>query len=215
MTGLFLVTVAGALNFGFGKLMINQGKKSGSLQLHAGGFHLVSDGYTTAGLLAGITIVYFTGQNWLDNVLAIGLGGMISFSAIKIIQKATDGILDRSDVDLIEDIAQKLQSQRQPEWIDLHHVRIVKYGSFYHMDAHLTLPWYFTLEEAHNQVDAFEERLVAIADKRVEPAIHYEPCNPKSCAICKMTGCKERKADFVKEVVWSKNYILEDKHHSL
>lgn len=215
LTGLLLVLVAGLLNFVLGKFMISQGEKTDSLQLQAGGFHLVSDGYTTAGLLVGMSIVWLTDYEWLDNAIAIALGAMISVSALKIIKKATDGILDKSDVNLIEKIAKKMQANRAMEWVDLHHVRIVKYGAFYHMDAHLTLPWYFTLEQAHAQVDAFEDGLKNVGDKKIEPAIHFEPCNPNSCAICKLSSCTERTSEFVKEVVWDKSHILEDRHHSL
>lgn len=90
------------VNTAMGWSMVKQGKKVNSIQLQAGGKHLLSDGYTTAGLLVGLGIVWFTGVVALDNVLAMGLGAFIAVTGFKIIRKSIAGVMDEADPEQIK-----------------------------------------------------------------------------------------------------------------
>ena len=84
-----------------------------------------------------------------------------------------------------------------------------------HVDAHITLPWYLSLEEAHDEVDAVEKLVVKHADAEMEFFIHADPCLPISCPICSKKDCKVRKADFVKRLEWTKENMLPDTKHTI
>lgn len=213
--GILLVAFAGLINYLMGYSMVKQGEKVNSVQLQAGGKHLISDGYSTVGLLVGLAIVWVTNLDVLDNVLAALLGIIISFAGYKIIRKSISGIMDEADPEQIEKVSAILESKRRPAWVDIHNFRMVRYGAKIHMDAHLTLPWYYTLQESHEEVNKLEQVLDDAFKKDVEANIHTEPCLPKSCEICQLPNCKERKFAFVKRVEWNVNHILDDEHHGV
>lgn len=211
--GLMLVGFAGVVNFGMGRLMVIQGEKANSIQLEAGGKHLISDGYSTVGLLIGLGIVWISGLDVLDNVLAVILGVIISTTGYKIIRKSISGIMDEADPALIDRVAEVLDQNRQPTWVDIHNFRIVRYGAKNHMDAHLTVPWFFTMKEAHDEVGKLEAVLAEVYQEDLEPNIHTEPCLSQSCKICEFQDCRERQFSFVKKITWNAEHILDDKHH--
>lgn len=212
---LVLVTIAGVVNYLMGISMVKQGEKENSIQLIAGGKHLISDGYTTAGLLVGLAVVWLTGLTFLDSVLAILLGGVIAYAGIKIIRKSIAGVMDEADLEQIERVAKVLNDHRRKEWVDIHNFRIVRYGSKIHLDAHLTLPWYYTLKTSHDEVDLLEKLLDESFELDVEASIHTEPCLPSSCSICLLDSCGERKSKFVRRINWDVDHILDDNHHEI
>ncbi|WP_103327248.1 cation transporter dimerization domain-containing protein [Bacteroidetes bacterium endosymbiont of Geopemphigus sp.] len=61
--------------------------------------------------------------------------------------------MDESDEKLINSIVNYLEFHRKPNWIDLHNLRIIKYGSALHIDAHLMVPCFFNVREAHDEID--------------------------------------------------------------
>tara|TARA_R110002050_G_scaffold290260_1_gene443741 strand:- start:71131 stop:72129 length:999 start_codon:yes stop_codon:yes gene_type:complete len=213
--GLTLVTVAGLINYLLGYSMVKQGDKVNSVQLLAGGKHLISDGYSTLGLLVGLGIVWVTDLEVLDNALAGILGAVIAVTGYKIIRQSISGIMDEADPAQIESVSGILESKRRPAWVDIHNFRIVRYGAKFHMDAHLTLPWYYSLKESHEEVNKLERILDDAFKKDVEANIHTEPCLPKSCQICELAPCNERQFPFVKRVEWNVDHILDDEHHGV
>lgn len=213
--GIGLVALAGVINYALGWLMVKQGKSGNSVQLQAGGKHLLSDGYSTAGLLIGLIVVWLTGLNFLDNVLAIVLGVLISVTGFKIIRKSIAGVMDEADPEQLDKVAKVLELKRNPAWVDIHNFKIVRYGSKLHLDVHLTLPWYYSLKDSHDEVNALESVLEAVFENDLEASIHAEPCLPVSCGICSLDFCAHRQSKFEKRVPWDKNYIYEDKHHQM
>jgi cation diffusion facilitator family transporter len=212
--GMSLIAIAGVINYILGFSMVRQGESVNSVQLQAGGKHLISDGYSTLGLIIGLGIVWATGYEFLDNVLAAALGAIILFTGYKIIRQSISGIMDEADEEQIGKVAKVLQDKRRPSWVDIHNFRIVRYGAKLHMDAHLTLPWYYTLKASHDEVDKLELVLADAFQNDVEASIHTEPCVPRSCEICALKNCKERIGAFVKHVTWDSDHILDDEHHS-
>ncbi|MGB0390951.1 MAG: cation diffusion facilitator family transporter [Salibacteraceae bacterium] len=213
LLGISLVVIAGILNTIMGWSMQKQGEKVNSVQLQAGGKHLLSDGYSTGGLILGLTIVWATDVVALDNVLAILLGVIISVTGVKIIRKSIAGVMDEADPDQLNQVATIVNEQRASCWVDMHNLKIVRYGAKIHLDAHLTLPWFFSLQESHEQVNVLEEVLNKAFDNAVEASIHMEPCLPKSCSICQFTSCTFRKDEMVKKIEWNGSHLYSSKHH--
>jgi len=139
--GIALIVLAGGMNFAMGWSMLKQGKKVNSVQLQAGGKHLLSDGYSTVGLIMGLAIVWVTKIAILDNVLAIVLGLMISVTGIKIIRKSIAGVMDEADPEQLKRVAQVLEEKRKENWVDIHNFKMVRYGAKLHLDAHLNAVW--------------------------------------------------------------------------
>lgn len=173
--GILLIVFTAIVNYAAGFYCVRQGKKSKSLALIASGRHLQTDTYTTIGVILGLVIVRLTGFVWLDNVIAAILACIIIYSGVKIMRQAFAGIVDEADPDLIAEVVDYLNLHRNPNWIDLHNLRIIKYGRILHFDAHMTVPGYLTVREAHDELDRLEELFKQKYGQNIEMFIHLDP----------------------------------------
>ncbi len=173
--GIALIVFTAIVNYGMGWYSIRLGKRNNSLALIASGKHLQTDTWSTLGIIIGLVAVLLSGYKWLDSAVAIVFGGIIVISGVKILREAFAGILDASDPDLIQQVVVYLNEHRRPNWIDLHNLRIIKYGRILHFDAHMTVPWHLTVREAHEELDAMEEIIRAKFGNSIEMFIHLDP----------------------------------------
>ena len=214
--GILLIAVTGLVNYIMGVAAIKKGKKNKSLALISGGEHLKSDTYSTLGLVLGLFVMYFFKIYWMDSVIALIFALIIIFTGVKIIRKSYAGIMDEADEELIVQLVETLNKNRNPNWIDIHNVRFIKYGSSLHLDCHLTLPWYFNVREAHKELDALKKIIIDNFGNSFEMFVHVDDCCESiSCKICTKTNCPYRKYLFDKEVLWTKEIIEIDKRHKL
>ena len=212
--GFGLTLLAGAVNFGLGAYLKRKGETHNSLTLRADGQHLQSDAYSSLALLIGLAVIYFTHIDWLDNVVAIGFAIFIGWHGVQLIRQSVAGVLDEADGKLLHKVVDILEQNRSATWIDIHNLRIIQYGALLHVDCHLTLPYYYTLEQAHEEVKKVEDALNEVIPK-TEVFIHSDPCLPAdSCRICQLSACPFRQQSLAQVVAWeSKNVQQNRKHH--
>jgi hypothetical protein len=84
-----------------------------------------------------------------------------------------------------------------------------------HIDCHVTLPWYYSLEQAHHEIAAIEQLVNERNAREVELFIHMDPCIPDSCAICAVESCPERKAPRKERLAWSLDTAMTNQKHTL
>lgn len=173
--GIILIAVSGVLNYLMGVYAVKRSKKNLSLALEASGEHLKTDAYSTVGILLGLFLIFFTGFLWIDNVVAIIMGLLIIYNGLLIVKKSTAGIMDEADFELNKKIVDHINIHRQNEWIDVHNFRVIKYGEVIHIDCHMTMPWYYTLQESHDKMKSFESCLQNSIENPVETFIHIDP----------------------------------------
>jgi cation diffusion facilitator family transporter len=214
--GILLIVITGLVNYILGIAAIKKGKKNKSLALISGGEHLKSDTYSTIGLTLGLFVIYFFKIYWLDSIIALIFALIIIYTGSKIIRKSLAGIMDEADEELIVQLVETLNKHRNPNWIDIHNVRFIKYGGSLHLDCHLTLPWYFNVREAHRELDNLKKIIIDNFGNSFEMFVHVDDCcETISCKICKKANCPYRKYLFNKEILWTKENIEIDKHHKL
>lgn len=158
--GILLITVTAIINYVVGAIAVNKGRQNNSLALVASGKHLQSDTYSTIGIILGLILLFFTKMAWLDSVVALIFALLIVYTGYKIIRDSLRGIMDEADEKLLKKMVDLLEAHRTPEWIDLHNMRIIKYGSTLHLDCHLTVPWYLNVHEAHREIDKLDRKSV-------------------------------------------------------
>jgi cation diffusion facilitator family transporter len=214
-TGIIMAGAAGAINYILAVLLEKKATKNHSMVLMAGSKHLISDAISSLALILGAIAVWITGWVILDNLLAAVFGGVILWTGYGLLKKSFAGILDEADYELIADLVAKLDKHRLPEWIDIHNLRVIKYGSMLHIDCHMTVPWYYTVEEAHGVLDKLEKKVHEINTQSVELFIHMDPCQEFSCAICTMQECPQRKNALVRRITWSLENAMENQKHLL
>lgn len=211
--GIWIIAATAAINYLLGYISIQKGKAENSIVLISSGKHLQSDTITTLGVVVSLIVVYFTRIYWLDSVVALGFGVYIIVVGYKIVRKSLSGIMDEQDPDLLEQIIQILEENRKKEWIDVHNMKIQQFGAHLHIDAHITLPWYYSLRDAHNEMEKMIILLAKNTKRTVEFNFHMDDCKPFSCSVCQISNCPVREKDFVKRVVWTpENVTSVDKH---
>ncbi len=213
--GIILVGITAVINFLLGWWCLQTGKRNNSAALQASGKHLQTDTWSTVGIIAGLVLLYISGYKWIDSVVAIGFAVFIMYTGYRIIRSSIAGIMDEADKKLLEEMVGLLNANRRVNWIDLHNLRVIKYGSVYHIDCHLTVPWYLNVDEAHQEVDALSALVRHHFGESVELFVHVDGCLPFSCRICDKFECSVRKHNFEQKVEWTTENILQNKKHQL
>jgi cation diffusion facilitator family transporter len=213
--GIFLVAIAAAANFVAGTASIRTGRKNNSLALIASGKHLRTDTYTTLGILLGLVLVYFTGIQKIDSIVAILFSLIIFYTGFRIIRTSVAGIMDERDNILLRKMITVLDQNRSKNWVDVHNIRIIKYGSTLHIDAHLTVPWYLNVLEAHDEIDKLANIVRKEFGNSIELFVHSDGCLPISCPICIKDDCPVRHHSFQRRIEWTVQNMERDQKHQI
>lgn len=191
--GIALAVFSGIINFAMGTVMAKKGKLRQSMTLKSAGAHLKSDGYTSLAMIVGLVVVFVTHIFWLDNIIALAMSGYISFVAYHIIRNSIDGVMDKIDPTVLVKVFNVINSKRQPQWIDFHEFRVIQYGRSLHIDCHLVMPFYYTLQQEHVEVLQIEKLIAEDLTQEAEIFIHADPCTYDFCKSCQVPDCSFRK----------------------
>ncbi|WP_132056119.1 cation diffusion facilitator family transporter [Pseudocnuella soli] len=212
-TGIYLVGATAVVNWLLGSIALRQGRKTGSLALMASGRHLQTDTWSTIGIILGLVLISFTGWQWIDAAVAFGFGAYIAITGYRIVRKSVAGIMDEADMELLTKMTTVLNAARRDAWVDLHNLRVIKYGNVLHLDCHLTVPWYFNVHQAHEEVD----QLAAVVRKEfgetLELFVHSDGCLYFQCPLCEKRACPVRQHPFKEKLVWTVDNILQNEKH--
>lgn len=211
--GILLISGTAVANFIVGFIGVRAGIKNNSLALQASGRHLLSDTYTTLGILAGLVLIYLTGIVWIDSVVAMAVSLVILHTAFRIVRSSMAGIMDERDKALLNQVIATLDRNRSKNWIDLHNLRIIKYGSVLHIDCHLTVPWYLNVHEAHGEVDKLRSIMGKEFGQSIEFFIHSDGCLPVSCPVCIKDDCPVRYHSFQRRIKWTIRNVAQNEKH--
>lgn len=214
-SGILLIAATGLINYVAGVTCVRIGRKNKSLALLATGKHLQVDTYSTIVVIAGLLLVLYVKLLWLDKVLALALSGFIMYTGYKIIRQSLAGIMDEQDMELLQLLVDKLNKNRQVNWIDLHNLRVIKYGSHLHVDCHLTVPWYLNVDEAHIEIDSLIKLIEPEFGSSIEFFVHTDGCKPFSCRICNKEDCPVRQHPFEHTVEWTIDNLLLNRKHRI
>ncbi len=213
--GILIVAATAVINYITGSICINTGKKNNSLVLIASGKHLQSDTYSTIGIIAGLVLLYFVQLWWIDSAVAFIFAFIIMFTGYKIVRTSVAGIMDEADATLLKKLVVTLNTNRKPNWIDLHNLRIIKYGGTIHLDCHLTVPWYMNVHEAHHEIDVLSALVKNEYGESMELFVHSDGCLEFSCRICTKDDCPVRQHPFEKQIEWTMANIVSNKKHAV
>ena len=213
-TGILLISATAAVNFIVGAWCVRVGKKEYSIALQASGKHLQSDTWTTVGIIAGLILLRLTSIAWIDSAVAIIFAFMIILEGYRIIRETVAGITDEADMALLSELVGVLNKNKRDNWIDLHNLRVIKYGHVLNLDCHLTVPWYFNVNEAHREVDELDKLIGDNFPHTLEMFVHTDGCTPAgSCRVCPIQGCPEREAQFEGRIEWTFENITNNEKH--
>jgi cation diffusion facilitator family transporter len=191
--GLLVTAAAGAANLALGAWLVRTGRRLSSPTLVADGKHVLSDVWSTLGVLVGLTLVRLTGIVWLDPVAALALGLLLVRTGIGLVKEAVGGLLDREDPVLLGKLVEAFNEAKVAGLSGIHRLRAIRSGGVVHVDAHVFVPNHWTVEEAHAAAHHLEDALIGRSGLAGELALHLDPCRAEPCATCELTDCPERR----------------------
>lgn len=176
-TGMLIVALLSLVNLVFGAGLVIVGRRQGALVLRANGLHLLTDVWTSAGVLAGIALVQWTGLTWMDPLAALIVATNILFTAAHLLREAFHGLLDRADPLATRRLIDCLDHARKTGQIDgYHQLRFRETETMAWVELHVFLSGTSTLAWAHDRVTRLERALAALfPGKRVHITTHLEP----------------------------------------
>lgn len=191
--GLLLLAVVSGLNAWLSYYLIGVGRRTNSPALVADGMHVRTDVVTSAAVIFGLLAVRVTGWEVLDPLIALAAAANILREGWGLLQNATSGLMNAAPEQRVEPLIAALEAERPPSWIDVHDLRAFESGATLHLDLHLTVPRYISIEEAHDEHENVVARLRHDGDT-VDALVHFDPCEPRHCSRCEMPECSLREA---------------------
>ncbi len=202
-TGMLLTLAAALVNLLLGWFLIKRGKATDSLTLVADGKHVLTDSYTSFGVVAGLGLVYMTGLTILDPLVAIAVAINILFSGYKLMRVSVGGLMDEVDRPTLKRINEIVHRLRTSEWINMHHLRIMRSGRLHHLDFHLIVPFYWSVEKSHAFQGEIVKKVVSEMNNNATVLTHLDPCFESYCFSCSVEPCPERRSPFVRQAEWT------------
>lgn len=199
--GIALTLGAGLANYALGAFLIHTGRRQSSIALVADGKHVQSDFWTSAGVTVGLGLVLVTGWHWIDPLVAILVGIHLAGTGWRLVREAGGGLLDEEDPSLLREILGAITAARLPGVIHVHFLRAIRSGNFRHVDAHLVVPEYWSVERGHRLAAELERRVTAALIGEAEILFHIDPCRRQFCRQCEVEDCPVRVEPFFERAV--------------
>ena len=206
--GLYILGGAGLGNLVVGVYLMQAGRKYKSEALSADGRHLLTDFYTSAGVIIGLLLYNFTDFLWIDPLVACLVAFNILIPGIKLFTNSFKNLMNETDPELIKRIVQGLNTIRKPGWLCPHKLRALRSGRYHHVDLHISLPHYWTLTQVHEAEQEITRALLDAIGEEGDIMIHVDPCEPPYCPACEVDDCSERSSDFSSSPNWSVKEVI-------
>lgn len=214
-TGIFLVAVSAIINFVVGLYAVKKGRENNSEALQASGHHLQSDTYSTIAIIVGLVLIYFTHIHQLDSIVAVIMSLVIMVIGYRIARKSVAGIMDEADEKILVKVIDLVNKSRLPNWIDIHNLRVIKFGNVLHIDCHMTVPWFLNVEQAHKEIESLRNIIQEQFGSAMEFFVHSDYCIASCCPICIKPDCEVRKHPFTRKIEWDMENVVPNKKHDL
>lgn len=172
--GLVLILAAGILNAGLGYFLVRIGRRTNSLILEANGKHVMTDSWTSFGVVGGLVLVLLTHWKPFDPLVAMVVAANILWSGGHLVWQSAMGLLDYSDPGAGRKIRERLDAICAELDIQYHGVRFRTTGYRQIIEVHLLFPQQMPVSEAHALATAVEERLPAELGMPAEVITHLE-----------------------------------------
>jgi len=173
-TGTLLIVGASIINGGLGWYLVRTGRRAGSLILEANGKHVLTDCYTSIGVVAGLCLVLLTGWKSFDPIVAILVAANILWSGGELMRRSVRGLMDYSDPHVAAVLREKLDALCAELGLQYHGVRFRGTGQRLLVELHLLFPYTMSLGEAHERATQLEELLPARLGRPAEVITHLE-----------------------------------------
>jgi cation diffusion facilitator family transporter len=158
--GLGLTFIASAINLGVALLLMRVGREQRSIALEADGHHLLTDVWTSAGVIAGVGLVYITGWMWLDPLVALAVAAHIVWIGGGLMRRSVSGLLDAAIPLADRDTITRVFAEYSKRYgVSFHALRTRQAAARRFVSFHLLVPDQWTVSQAHRLSEEIEERI--------------------------------------------------------
>ena len=173
--GMALTVATTAVNLLLGLMLIKVGRKHQSLVLEANGQHILTDVWTSGGVVLGLGLVMATGQSFWDPVAAIVMALNILWTGARIVRRSMDGLMDATDPATEKLIRQLLEAEAKVRKLDFHQLRHRHTGRTHWVEVHLAFPDDWQIDRAHATATEIEAKLHELLAPSARIITHLEP----------------------------------------
>ncbi|PSQ95921.1 MAG: cation transporter [Bacteroidetes bacterium SW_9_63_38] len=175
--GLLLIGGLTAINLGLGGYLVRTGRQTNSLVLVSNGQHVLTDMWTSLGVIVGVGLVWATGVTWLDPAVGLLVAANILRTASRLLRRSVYGLMDEADPEATEGLLDELTEAKADGTIaEYHQVRHRRSGDQVWIEYHLMFPGDMSIREAHARSHEVEDRVDTLfPDDEVHVTAHLEP----------------------------------------
>lgn len=172
--GVYIVAIAALLNLAIALFLLRAAREFDSITLEADAKHLLTDVYTSGGVIAGLFVVKFTGWQIMDTLIAYAIGGNIILTGFSLVKRSVRGLMDyRLPADEIDKIDEVIHLHEK-EVVGYHNLRTRKAGPKRFIEFHMLVQGKMTVQQAHDLCEQIEGEIQARLPNS-EIIIHVEP----------------------------------------
>jgi len=173
--GLAVSFVASTINFIVARILMNQGRKRISITLEADAQHLMTDVWTSAGVIIGVAIAGFTGWTILDPVVAIAVAINIVSTGFHLVRRSVAGLMDAALPTKEKNTIEKVMKKYREKGMNFHALRTRQAAARRFISVHILVPGNWTVHDAHHVAEDFESNVREVLGGPVTVFTHLEP----------------------------------------
>lgn len=173
--GLAVSVAASLINFIVARILLDTGRKRQSITLEADAHHLMTDVWTSAGVIGGVALAGFTGWSPLDPIVAILVALNILWTGFQLVRRSVMGLMDAALPDDEQRLIQQVMAKYQERGVDFHALRTRQAAARRFISVHVLVPGDTTVHDAHHIVEDFEDDIRAAMGGAVTVFTHLEP----------------------------------------
>lgn len=172
--GLIVTGSASLLNLIVARALLSASKRYDSITLEADARHLLTDVWTSVGVIGGLIALAVTGWHWLDSLVALAVAGHIVITGVSLVRRSIDGLMDYNlPADELAHL-ERILMDHHDQFVAYHRLRARKSGSRRFIDLHLVVPGTQTVQQAHDLCELLEAKIEAVLPN-ASVTIHVEP----------------------------------------
>jgi len=173
--GTAMTAVAGAVNGALGAYLLVIGRRNNSIVLEANGKHVLTDCWTSVGVVVGLLLALFTGWLYWDPIFALLVATNILVSGVVLMRRSVGGLMDAADPEVQRNLEQLLAHETERQGIRFHDLRHRDSGNGHWVDVHLLFPDTMTVQEAHRIATEIERAIESTLEPGAHVTTHLEP----------------------------------------
>jgi cation diffusion facilitator family transporter len=173
--GLAVSIAASIVNFIVSRILLREGKNRRSITLEADAHHLMTDVWTSVGVISGVAIAGFTGWQILDPIIAIIVALNIIWTGFQLVRRSVAGLMDTALPDHEQSVIQKVMEKYRAKGVTFHALRTRQAAARQFISVHMLVPGEWTVHDAHHMAEDFESDVREALGSVVTILTHIEP----------------------------------------